>query len=81
MNAGRVYTPPTFIARGIDPRRRLYGDALNIGSVYTPPIFIARGIDHSIGGVGVRHEHWDGVHPWNIHREGYTTLDRGYGGT
>ena len=54
---------------------------MNIGRVYTPPTFIARGIHPSIGDIGARDEYWEGVHPSNIHRKGYTPLDRGYRGT
>ena len=52
-----------------------------IGRVYTPPILIARGIDPWIGGIGAYAEYWKGVHPSNIHHEGYGPLNRGYKGT
>ena len=48
--------------------------------MYTLAIFIARGIDHSTGGIGARDERWGGLHPSNIHREGYIPLStRGIG--
>ena len=81
MNSGRVYTPPIFIARGIDPSIRDVGHTNNIGGVYTPTMFIATGTDPSTGGVGVRDEDWKGVHACNIHREGYRPLNRGHRST
>ena len=54
---------------------------MNIGRVYTPSIFIARGIYTSIGGIRACDEHWRGIHPSNIHREGKRPLDGGYKGT
>ena len=53
---------------------------MNIRRVYTPQTFIARGINHSKGDIGARDEYWKGVHPSNIHREGYSPLDMGYRG-
>ena len=49
---------------------------MNIGMAYTPPTFSARGVDHSTRGIGARNEYWKGVHPSNIHRDGYRPLDR-----
>ena len=54
---------------------------MNIERLYSAPTFIARGIDISIGGIGAHDEYWKGVHPSNIHREGYRPLDRRYTGT
>ena len=48
-----------------------------IGRVYTPSIFIGRDINHWTGGIGARDEYWKGVHPSNIHCEGYRPLDKG----
>ena len=52
---------------------------MNIGKVYTPPIIIAKGIDRSTRGIGAHDEYWKGVHPSDIHGEGYRPLDRGIG--
>ena len=54
---------------------------MNIGRVYTSPKFIPRGIDHSRGGIDASHEYCKGVHPSNIHHEGYRPLHTGYRGT
>ena len=54
---------------------------MKIGGVYTPPMFSASGIDPSIVGIGAHDQYWTGVHPSNIHCEGYRPLDRGYRGT
>ena len=51
------------------------GHAVNIGRVYTPPTFIAKGMVASTGGIGPCDECCKGVHPSNIHREGYRPLD------
>ena len=80
INVGRVYTPPTFIARGIDHSTRGIG-ARDECWVYTAPKFIARGIDPSARDVGAQYKCWEGVYPSEIHREGYRPLDRGYWGT
>ena len=45
INVGRVYTPPTFIARGIDHSTGGIGARNEYSKGHTPPIFIARGID------------------------------------
>ena len=54
---------------------------MNIGRGYTPPMFITRGKAPSTGDIGPRHEYRKGLHPSNIHREGYRPLDKGYRGT
>ena len=54
---------------------------MNIGRVHTPKTFIATGIYPLTGGIGAHDEYWEGVHPSNIHREGYRPLDMGYRGT
>ena len=54
---------------------------MNIGRVYTPQIFNARGLEPSTWGIGARGEYWKGIHPSNVHREGYRPFDSGYEGT
>ena len=51
---------------------------MHIGRVYTSPIFIARGVDHTRGDVDASGKYCKGVHPSDIHHEGYRTLDRGH---
>ena len=51
---------------------------MNIGRVYNPPILIARCILPLKAGIGAHDEYWEDAHRSNIHRQGYTPLDRGY---
>ena len=54
---------------------------MNSGRVYIPETFVTAGMYPLIGGIRADDEHWEGVHPINIHCEGYRPLDRGYRGT
>ena len=107
MNIGRVYTSPTFIARGIDQSRRgidasdKYCKGAHPTNIHhegyrpldrgyrgtqsmlegcTPLQHSSRGVwTTRQGGIGAHNQSWKGVHPSDIHHEGYRILDRGYG--
>ena len=78
MTNGGVYTPPTFMARGINHSTMGIG-ARNEYCKHVHPSNIHReGIDPSEGGIGAQDEYWMAVQPSNIYREGYRPLVRGH---